>query len=200
MDSAKKDGILAAAARSFRRFGFKKASIDEIAQHAGVGKGTIYLAAASKKDLFFQVIEREVTRWTRDVAKRVPLTGPVDEVLEALLAEEVRSLAKRPLIVELMVGRVVRTLPAFCEKLEDLRRTARLNLLEALRIGARSGLLRRDLDLEEVAVLLQDLQTTALMFCVDAPERDSVLLHRWQTTVAVFVHGLQAPQEARAVA
>ncbi len=43
MDAAKKDCILLQAARAFARFGFKKASIDDIAREAGVGKGTVYL-------------------------------------------------------------------------------------------------------------------------------------------------------------
>jgi len=48
VEQAKKDCILLEAARAFARFGFKKASIDEIAKEAGVGKGTVYLAAESK--------------------------------------------------------------------------------------------------------------------------------------------------------
>ncbi len=49
--------ILEAAAEVFLKFGFKKTSIDDIAAHAGVGKGTIYNYFQSKEALFFRMAE-----------------------------------------------------------------------------------------------------------------------------------------------
>ncbi|WP_164006964.1 TetR/AcrR family transcriptional regulator [Pyxidicoccus trucidator] len=44
--------ILNAAGEVFARFGFKKASVEDIARRAGVGKGSIYLHFESKEALF----------------------------------------------------------------------------------------------------------------------------------------------------
>ncbi len=44
--------ILDAAKILFSRFGLKKTSIEEIAQHAGLGKGTVYLYFKSKDEIF----------------------------------------------------------------------------------------------------------------------------------------------------
>ena len=63
METSKKECILVEAAKAFARFGFRKASIDEIAKEAGVGKGTVYLAAESKEDLYYQVLHREIRAW-----------------------------------------------------------------------------------------------------------------------------------------
>lgn len=52
----KKELILEAAARVFSRNGFHRATVEEIAQRAGVGKGTIYEYFPSKKELFQQLI------------------------------------------------------------------------------------------------------------------------------------------------
>ncbi len=41
LESAKRERLLAAAMQIFTRLGFKKASIDEIAKAAGVGKGSV---------------------------------------------------------------------------------------------------------------------------------------------------------------
>lgn len=51
--------ILDAAADHFTRFGYRKASIAEIARGAGIGKGTIYLHFDSKQTLLVAAIARE---------------------------------------------------------------------------------------------------------------------------------------------
>ncbi len=43
--------ILQAAATLFERYGYKKTTIDDIAQEAGIGKGTVYLRFESKEDI-----------------------------------------------------------------------------------------------------------------------------------------------------
>ena len=78
MELAKKECILMEAARAFARFGFKKTSVDEIAKAAGVAKGTIYLAAESKEDLFYQTLHREVRQWVAEVSKLIDPREPAD--------------------------------------------------------------------------------------------------------------------------
>lgn len=55
MSSAHRTAILEAATEVFSRFGFKKASVDDIARRAGIGKGTVYLHFGSKEELFATV-------------------------------------------------------------------------------------------------------------------------------------------------
>ena len=71
MDSDKRDAILEAARAMFSRLGFRKTSIDEVAQKAQVGKGTVYLAAESKEDLFYQVVEREMRSWQAEMSATI---------------------------------------------------------------------------------------------------------------------------------
>ena len=80
MQLAKKESILVEAARAFARFGFKKTSVDEIAKAAGVAKGTIYLAADSKEDLFYQALHREVREWVAELSKLIDPRQPADEL------------------------------------------------------------------------------------------------------------------------
>ncbi len=58
MGSEHREDILNAATEIFARFGFKKASIDDIARRAGIGKGTVYLHFESKEELFGEVNRR----------------------------------------------------------------------------------------------------------------------------------------------
>src|SRR5277367_4540008 len=103
MDWVKKDGILVEAAKCFSRFGFKKTSVDEIAKQAGVGKGTVYLAAESKEDLYYQVLNREVRAWIAQSA-RVIDRRPADVILADVLAVGNAHLEASPLLLDLLVG------------------------------------------------------------------------------------------------
>lgn len=50
LDSTK-SAILEAADRLFEQYGYKKTTIEEIAQEAGIGKGSVYLHFASKEQI-----------------------------------------------------------------------------------------------------------------------------------------------------
>jgi AcrR family transcriptional regulator len=54
---ARKRTILVAAAEMFARYGYQRATIDQIAEAAGVAKGSVYLSFASKEDLFHALFE-----------------------------------------------------------------------------------------------------------------------------------------------
>ena len=158
MDAAKKDCILLEAARAFARFGFKKTSIDEIAREAGVAKGTVYLAAESKEDLYYQVLLRELRAWQADCGKVLDPREPADELLEKLLAKSMDHLEKHPLLLDLLVGETQKLLPGWADELAELRAAGRQNVAEVLRIGIRQKRFRGDLDVETVAALLQEMQ------------------------------------------
>ena len=54
------DELLTAALTVFAERGFRAASLDDVAQRAGVSKGTVYLYFASKDALFRAVVERKI--------------------------------------------------------------------------------------------------------------------------------------------
>ena len=56
----KKEQIIQSARELFHQFGFKKVSMDEIAQKAGVTKKTIYMYFDSKEDLLKYFIQEEI--------------------------------------------------------------------------------------------------------------------------------------------
>lgn len=55
-----KDKIVEAARKLFYKYGFKKVSMDEIANEAGVTKRTIYMYFKSKEDLLKYFIQEEI--------------------------------------------------------------------------------------------------------------------------------------------
>ncbi len=50
--------ILEAATALFRQYGYEKTTLDEIAETAGISKGSIYLEFESKEDILFAVVSK----------------------------------------------------------------------------------------------------------------------------------------------
>ncbi len=189
MEQAKKECILLEAARCFGRFGFKKASVDEIARRAGVAKGTVYLACESKEDLFYQVLHREVRAWQAAVAKLIDPRKQADELLETLSAAVLTSMEDFPLVKDLLYGRTHELLPSWRERLDELRALGLATLIEVLRLGVRQGVFRKNLDVETTASLLQDLQLAALLF--HKPDLE-LLVRMRSAALALVLDGLRA--------
>ncbi|UCB46449.1 MAG: TetR/AcrR family transcriptional regulator [Spirochaetota bacterium] len=59
MRNDKKEKIIEIATKIFSRFGMKKSTMDEIAQHIRMGKSTLYHYFKSKEDIFLEVVKKE---------------------------------------------------------------------------------------------------------------------------------------------
>ena len=71
--------ILDAAERLFVRYGYKKTTVDEIAQEAHIGKGTVYLHFQSKEDVGICWLKRlhEVIFWDLERIKDEPIDARI---------------------------------------------------------------------------------------------------------------------------
>lgn len=171
MEQEKRDAIVKSAAKFFSRFGFKKASVDEIAKDAGVAKGTVYLACDSKEDLFYQAVHRELRTWTSETANLIDLRRPADELLGHVVTAGVGYLEAHPLVRQLFLRQHEVVLPRWMHRFEELRALGRQNVTELLRLGQRQGRFRDDLDVDAVAELLQDLNMSTFLLH-ETPKKD----------------------------
>ncbi|MGW3344561.1 TetR/AcrR family transcriptional regulator [Nonomuraea rubra] len=90
--------ILDAVAELVLRWGYDKTTIDDIAQRAGVAKGTIYLHWKTRDELFAALLRRERVRMMAEVRDRAPAT------LSELFGEFSRALLRRPLLQAVLTG------------------------------------------------------------------------------------------------
>src|SRR5437667_6530190 len=70
--------ILDAADRLIERFGYKKMTMDDLAQEVGIGKGTIYLYFPSKEEVALSCFER-TTRRIQDRLRSIAVSGELPE-------------------------------------------------------------------------------------------------------------------------
>jgi AcrR family transcriptional regulator len=199
MDSEKKECILTAAIANFTRFGFKKTSVDEIAKEAGVAKGTVYLAAESKEDLFFQALHREVREWVAENAKLIDPRVPADELLETLGWTTLAQIEGKKLVWELLAGEHNRLLPQWSDRLDTLRALCSQNTVEVLRLGVKQGRFRPGLDIDAVADLLLDLQiSTLLYYNRKGPDFAERVQRRGVAALGLIMDGIREPGAAQA--
>ena len=77
MGVSRREQILEAALRLFRRYGFRKTTVDEIASEAGIGKGSVYLEFPSKEDVFFALLEEHEKGILAEVQRIAAADGDV---------------------------------------------------------------------------------------------------------------------------
>lgn len=65
----KRDDILSSASDVFNTKGFHLANINDIAEHAGIGKGTVYEYFSSKNELFVEVVRYNTTAYIDHIRK-----------------------------------------------------------------------------------------------------------------------------------
>lgn len=84
MDKAKrKAALLEAALRVFGRYGFRKTTVEDLAEEAGMTKGNLYLYAENKRDLYIQAVAFGLRRWQQSVARSIE---GIDDVVDRFLA------------------------------------------------------------------------------------------------------------------
>src|SRR5688500_18876879 len=82
--AAARERILESAYELFSRRGIRGVGIDEIIEHAGVAKATLYRHFPSKDDLALAFLERREERWTRgwvEEEARRRATSPAEQLL-----------------------------------------------------------------------------------------------------------------------
>ncbi len=78
--------ILEAARRVFADKGFNEASVDDIAQVAGVAKGTLYLYYASKRDLYWEALKCGLVALDGELEKAVAAASGTEGKIRAFMA------------------------------------------------------------------------------------------------------------------
>jgi AcrR family transcriptional regulator len=88
----RRDAILAAALEEFSARGYAAARLEDMAQRAGVGKGTIYLHFRDKEALFQELVTTLLVPFITNIETAPPAGLPIRLVLERLVDLFVREI------------------------------------------------------------------------------------------------------------
>ena len=81
-------GILEAARKVFAKKGFHDATVDDIANAAGVAKGTVYLYYSSKRDVYFAALKFGISQMYASLVEELKRVSTTQQKLRALIASK----------------------------------------------------------------------------------------------------------------
>lgn len=99
----RKNQILAAAAVVFAQQGVDAARVDDIAQAAGLSKGTVYWYFESKESLTLELLRRILAQQLEQLQQLPSTQGSISEHCFNLLRQFIDDLAQQPYLVPLVL-------------------------------------------------------------------------------------------------
>ena len=100
-DNEKKERTLSAAWEVFARFGYEKASVQDIAEAAGVSKSVVFKYCESKENLYrtaFRVASDEIARADAEAASAATVPDDVFSALRKTVDARMRLFARAPYV------------------------------------------------------------------------------------------------------
>ena len=95
--------ILKVATRIFARKGFRNTDVQDIADEAGVGKGTVYRHFGAKKELFLAAVDKGTRDLTETILERTASCTDPMEFLQVGLREYFKFFDKNQDLVEIFI-------------------------------------------------------------------------------------------------
>ncbi|MBB5495407.1 AcrR family transcriptional regulator [Nocardiopsis metallicus] len=171
--------------------GYGATTVDEIAERAGVAKGTVYYNFGGKNELYAALMEWGVTRLADTLRDSVPDPGQGAAPREAL-AEVLRAgvvfISTHEALARLLIAEAWRTNRAWYEAVRQIRTEAIGVITDQLDAMVERGLTRPDLDTSLAgSALFGMVVTVALDWRTLQPERPVEDIH---TTLAHMADGL----------
>lgn len=157
---AKTSAILRAAAQVFAEQGYQAATMEAIAERAGIGKGTVYEYFRNKQELFFAVFEDYIASMEQLAAGSVKLPSAtaaahIRQVIHTVLAASAEGRDLFPLVFEFWSAsaspdRQARVATLF----RDTYARFRTLIADEIRKGQQAGEFERTTDASRLAAVL----------------------------------------------
>jgi AcrR family transcriptional regulator len=156
--------------------GFSATTVDEIAERAGVAKGTVYYNFASKSVLFEELLRHGVgllTASLREAAEQTDRAGGSKvDALDAMIRAGLAFIARYPSFTQLYVAELWRTNRAWQSTLMVVRQQVVAAIEDVLREGMKNGEFSGEIDVPlTAAALVGMVLVAALDWQAFQPER-----------------------------
>ncbi|MCY0942756.1 TetR/AcrR family transcriptional regulator [Streptomyces antarcticus] len=147
--------------------GFSATTVEEIAERAGVAKGTVYYNFASKNDLFEELLRHGVGLLTvslRTAAQETEARGGTRvEALDAMIRAGLVFIDRYPAFTQLYVAELWRTNRTWQSTLMVVRREAVAVVETVLREGVERGELSAEIDVPLTAAAMVGMVLVAAL-------------------------------------
>lgn len=147
--------------------GFSATTVDEIAERAGVAKGTVYYNFKSKTELFEELLRHGVSLLTASLRSAAEETaergGSRVDALDAMIRAGLVFINRYPAFTQLYVAELWRTNRAWNSTLLVVRQEAVAVVEGVLREGVEAGELNEEIDVKLTAAALVGMVLVAAL-------------------------------------
>lgn len=147
--------------------GFSATTVDEIAERAGVAKGTVYYNFKSKTELFEELLRHGVGLLTASLQEAADVThargGSRVEALDAMIRAGLEFIHRYPAFTQLYVAELWRTNRAWQSTLMVVRQEAVAVVETVLREAVAEGELSEEIDITLTAAALVGMVLVAAL-------------------------------------
>jgi TetR/AcrR family fatty acid metabolism transcriptional regulator len=147
--------IIDAARSVFARKGFVRGIMDEIAEEAGIAKGTIYLYFRSKKEIYKAVLHHDMEFLTKDTLERIDAANNLKDKIRAFTLARLENAEARKEFFRIM-DTESGSLSLTRGQYRDWLREPVLRLTSAIEDASRRGEIR-PVSSEQVAWVVADM-------------------------------------------
>lgn len=147
--------------------GFSATTVDEIAERAGVAKGTVYYNFASKSVLFEELLRHGVGLLTASLKEAAERSDRADgtkvDALDAMIRAGLGFIAHYPAFTQLYVAELWRTNRAWQSTLMVMRQQVVAVIEDVLRDGVANGEFSDEIDVQLTAAALVGMVLVAAL-------------------------------------
>jgi len=186
--------ILKAALEVFTTHGYAATRIDDVAERAGIAKGTIYLYFHSKEDLFAEVVRHAILPHFETIEAIAEQGGSAEEILRMQLQTIYSKLVSTEVryIPRLIIGEGTR-FPELAEfYYREIISRCHRTLLAVIRRGVESGEFRKSALKWQPQAILSPALSAAIWLLLFDKYAPLDLNAYFQTHVDLLMHGLKA--------
>ena len=151
-EQSKKEKVIKAAVKLFSEQGYHDTAVSEIADEAGVAKGTVYWYFDSKEQLFWGIILSELEFLNEQLKKELENEQQSSaEKIEAVIRLYLKFFKNGKETAKMIQESSVNPGEYFYNEMYQLRNEAVSYLAEIIKTGQKQGEFKEDIDCEEVA-------------------------------------------------
>ncbi len=150
--------LIEAAEQQFRRFGYRRTTVDDVTRAAETGKGSFYLHFSSKEDAYVAVVEASLERFLAKAEIALHGSGTVPQRLRTLVAVTADHYGDDELLRASLFGEAALVEGAVARRAANIQRGRIRSLLaEALKSGKSEGSIRDTVDVDNAAAVLFEI-------------------------------------------
>lgn len=149
--------ILAVALRLFGEKGLEAVTVEEIAEAADIGKGTVYNYFATKEDIVVAFMVEMEKKVQARVSRFLTLEAPLDEILAEFIRFQFRLKKPYHQFVRVFMGQMFMRTEQFLPYMVEMQKVIDPPLQKLFEGLRERGLLRRDVPIPELIIIFKTI-------------------------------------------